>query len=205
MKCLFCHEKALLCEKVSPDRSFCSKPCQWLDYHLTGDYINNSTVKQIWEKVARDVPLERLYTIVQTNEMMRTVCQSSEFRRMYYEHNKEQVVVHLKQELPRFSPTVNDWLTLVLKDNPDFERKNVILYAARYGRVDVLHNYTLTDLERRMALREALLNGRKGVVGMLWVYKTIPDWAGLAALQGNMLTFLTDQLGLQPTSYILAK
>lgn len=205
MRCVFCHESAQLCEKVAPNRPYCSKPCQWLEYHLTGDYINRDTVQEVWQKVVRDVPLERLYNIVQTNEMMRTLCQSAEFRRMYYERNKDQVVAHLREQLPRFSPTVNDWLTLVLEDNPNFDRRNVILYAARYGRLDVLHRYTLTNMERRLALREALVNGRKDVVGLLWVYKTIPDWAGLAALHGNMLTFLTKELGLSPTAYILDK
>lgn len=206
MNCSFCHTPALLYENGASKRPFCSRPCQWLQYHLTGNSIDARTVRDIWEKISRDVTLEQLYRILETNEMMRSVCNSPHFRRMYYERNKDQVVQHLIQELPCFGRTALDWLDFVLRDNSNFQRTNVILYAAHHGLVELLTRYpNLNEVERRMATREALLNGRKEAVRLLWTYDTIPDWAGLAASHSGMLDFLLQELKLSPTLYTNSK
>lgn len=155
-KCKFCQDRALLCEQTNPSRVFCSKPCQWLHYTLTGaEVITQSTISDVWDKMIRDVPVERVATILKTDELMQKLCKTPEFFQLYYQRNKDQVVERTIGLVRANDPEAMWWLPFILKENPDFQRQYVILYAAGTKNHGLLSRYQLTPHEAKMAERES--------------------------------------------------
>ena len=153
-KCKFCREHALLREETDSSRFFCSKPCQWLHYTLTGSVITQDTIRDVWAKMIRDVPVERVATILKTDQLMQKLCMKPEFFRLYYQRNKDQVVQRTISLIRSYDPEALWWIYLILDDNPEFQRTYVILYAARTRNQELLDRFQLTPHEVKMVERE---------------------------------------------------
>lgn len=207
-ECLLCKGAAKLKETNNVSNVFCSAPCQYIMYRLSQVQIDGNVVKQIEDKIIRDVPIEGLWRICSANNMMTRICNNTEFMQRYYDHHKPNVDSFISTKVADRDETnlTRVWVKIILVNNWTFDIVDVLSFASSLGYVDILNMFgsKLDTMHQLIVFEQAIQYAQLDVLEWLHtVYGSFEKWSqrGVALCrrytQPDVLLYMKKRCGLK--------